>query len=106
MTCPSNARLQPIITGCALFDRDRHQVVWGDLWAGGGVYVFNACLTTLGEAAWEHDPSTPTSVKRLSVSMRNCFERRGVIVIPQSALPSLNYDAQVYLNPTTAKPKA
>lgn len=99
MTFPSNPRLQCIITGCLLRDRVYDTVVWGDLWAGGGVYVFNAVLDEKGEAAWEGDNGDAINRKTISVDHGNCFERRGVIVIPPSANPVLNYEAQQYLNP-------
>ena len=106
MTAPSNPKLQPIITGCLLRDRDSNQVVWGDLWAGAGVYVFNAVLDATRETAWEPDSEDATKRKTLSVDLPWCFERRGVIVIPPAANPALNYEAQQYLQRVTTSTTA
>lgn len=108
MTTSSNPKLQPIITGCILSDRESGDCVWGDLWAGGGVYTFNAVIDgKTGESDWGPYNSTAVNHRTLNVDLRNCFERRGVIVIPPSANPVLNYEAQQHLNPkpstTTAR---
>ncbi len=89
-------RLETIITGCALVDEYNERQVWGDLWAWGDVYIFNAVLDTQGEAAWQ-DGFPPNTMKALHVHpLVDVFHRRGVIVV-QRCDAHLNPVAEAYI---------
>jgi O-acetylhomoserine/O-acetylserine sulfhydrylase-like pyridoxal-dependent enzyme len=102
MTTPIDkpAMSRCIITGCDLVDITECRWVHGDLHTVGGVWVFNACLDSKGEAAWSGKipPGSPYA-KALHIwdnVVDSYFERRGVIVLNPAAC-RLNSAAQEYL---------
>lgn len=94
--------LDVIITGCRLVDPLNRRSLWGDLWHDTGVYIFNGCLESKGEAAWNYstDPiCLPDKEKQLTITAMRYFERRGVIVLPLEGA-ALNEAAIAYIRKT------
>lgn len=89
-------RLAPdtIITSCDLVHFGHF--VHGDLWRCGDVWVFNCCLNSQGEAAWQPGPPPGGSRQLVLHDSAQTFERRGVIVLHMSDA-CLNPDAAAYV---------
>ena len=83
-----------LITGCNLIDATEGKQVHGDLHRLDDTYIFNACLTDTGEAAWEYT----IDYNERSIFVSTYFERRGVLIA--SVTDSvLNQAASTYLLP-------
>ena len=87
-----------LITGCNLIDTTEGKQVHGDLHLLDATYIFTACLTDTGEAAWDYT----LDYGERTIFVSAYFERRGVIIASISA-SMLNKEALTYLLPWQEK---